>query len=176
MNKFLSWITKVPYLGTAASFAISNVRLVIEYALIGLVIACAATAIALWYRTNYLESHNDELRERVTHAEIINDAQDDTIDRLNKLREIDAKVMEGLMSDYSKLAATDAQARKSLSNLENTNEDVRAYLDQPLPSDLVCLLNNSCSAGGKNSGEGGKGKAPVLPAGTVQKAGPSGPS
>ncbi len=176
MSSFLSWIKKIPYIGTAATFAMGNVRLVIEYALIGLVIACAATAIALWSRTNYLESRNDELRKRVTNAEVVNNAQDETIDHLNKLREIDAKVMEGLVSDYSKLAATDSQARKNLSNLESTNEDVRSYLDQSLPPELICLLNNSCPAGGKDSSEGGKGKATPSASGTVQKAGPSGPS
>ena len=173
MSKLLSWIKGVPYLGTAASFVFGNVRLVIEYALIGLVIASAATAIALWYRTNYLESRNDELRERVTHAEVVNEAQDKTIDQLNKLREMDAKVMEGLVSDYSKLAVTDSQARKNLSNLEKSNEDVRSYLDQSLPPDLVCLLNNTCPTG-KDSGEGGKGKATGAAAGTVQKAGSAG--
>ena len=171
----LSFLKKVPFLGTAISFVTGNARLVIEYILIALAIAGAATAIALWYRTNYLEARNDELRERVVNAEAINEAQDKTISDLQALRQQDAAVMAGLVTDYAKLSKSDATARKKLSELEKQNANVRDYLDQPLPPELVCMLNNSCTAA-KASGAGSQGSATEQPAGTVQKARPSGHS
>lgn len=141
----LSFLKKVPFLGTAISFVTGNARLVIEYVLIALAIAGAATAIALWYRTNYLEARNDELRERVVNVEVINEAQDKTISDLQALRQQDAAVMAGLVTTTPS-SKSDATARKKLSELEKQNANVRDYLDQPLPPELVCMLNNSCTA------------------------------
>lgn len=171
----LSFLKKVPFLGTAVSFVTGNARLVIEYALIALVIAGAATAIALWYRTNYLEARNDELRERVVSVEVINGVQDKTISDLQALRQQDTAVITGLVTDYAKLSKSDATARKKLSELEKQNANVRDYLDQPLPPELVCMLNNSCTAA-QASGAGVPAAASVQPAGAVQKARPSGHS
>lgn len=165
----LSFLKKVPFLGTAVSFVAGNARLVIEYVLIALAITGAATAIALWYRTNYLEACNDELRERVMNVEAINEAQDKTISDLQALRQQDAAAMAGLVTDYAKLSKSDATARKKLSELEKQNANVRAYLDQPLPPELVCMLNNSCTAA-QASGAGSQGGAAEQPAGTVQEA------
>ena len=171
----LSVLKKVPFIDTAISFVTGNARLVIEYILIALAIAGAATAIALWYRTNYLEAHNDELRERVASVEVINETQDKTISDLQALRQQDAAVMAGLVTDYAKLSKSDATARKKLSELEKQNANVRDYLDQPLPLELVCMLNNSCIAA-KASGAGNQGSAAEQSAGTVQKARPPGRS
>lgn len=171
----LSFLKNVPFLGTAVSFVTGNARLVIEYVLIALAIAGAATAIALWYRTNYLEAHNDELRERVVSVEVINEAQDKTISDLQALRQQDAAVMAGLVTDYAKLSKSDVTARKKLSELEKQNASVRDYLDQPLPHELACMLNNSCIAA-QASGTGGQGSAAEQPAGTVRRARPSGHS
>lgn len=171
----LSFLNRVPFLGTAVSFVAGNARLVIEYVLIALAITGAATAIALWYRTNYLEACNDELRERVVNVEAINEAQDKTISDLQALRRQDAAAMAGLVTDYAKLSKSDATARKKLSELEKQNANVRDYLDQPLPPELVCMLNNSCTAA-KASGAGSQGNAAEQPAGTVQEARSSGHS
>ena len=171
----LSFLKKVPFLGTAVSFVAGNARLVIEYALIALAITGAATAIALWYRTNYLEACNDELRKRVVNVEAINEAQDKTISDLQALRQQDAAVMAGLVTDYAKLSKSDATARKKLSKLEKQNANVRDYLDQPLPPELVCMLNNSCTAA-QASGASSQGSAAEQPAGAVQKARPPGHS
>ena len=171
----LSFLKNVPFLGAAISFVTGNARLAIEYVLIALAIAGAATAIALWYRTSYLEARNDELRERVVNVEVINEIQDKTISDLQALRQQDAAVMAGLVTDYAKLSKSDATARKKLSELEKQNANVRDYLDQPLPPELVCMLNNSCTAA-KASGAGSQGNAAEQPAGAVQKARPPGHS
>lgn len=169
MSSFFAWLKKVPFIGAATSFVGGNVRLVIEYVLIGLVIACAATAIALWYRTSYLEERNDELRVRVTNAEVINEAQDQTITDLQDLRQQDAEVMAGLVTDFAHLSKSDFRARQRLSELEKHNETVRDYLDQRIPPDLVCLLNDSCTPT-QTGGQSGEGSAAKEPAGAVQGA------
>jgi type II secretory pathway pseudopilin PulG len=165
----LNFLEKVPFLGTAVTFVTGNVRLVIEYALIALTIVSAATAIALWYRTNYLEARNDELRERVVNVELINEAQDKTISDLQETREQDAAVLAGLIADYDKLSKADTAARKKLSNLEKRNAKVHGYLDESLPPELGCMLNDSCTAT-QTSGAGGQGSAAESSAGTVQGA------
>lgn len=168
----LNFLKKVPFIGTAMSFVTGNARLVIEYVLIGLIIAGMATAITLWYRTQYLETRNDELRERINNVEVINEAQDKTITYLHDLRKQDAAVMAGLVTDYAKLSKSDMAARKKLSDLEKQNANVRDYLDQPLPPELVCMLNNSCT-GAEAGGQNRQGGPPVQPAGAVQKARPA---
>ena len=171
----LKFLKSVPFISTAVSYVTSNIRLVIEYILIGLIIACMATAITLWYRTQYLETCNDELRERITNVEVINETQDKTISDLQELRKQDAAVMAGLVTDYAKLSKSDATARKKLSELEKQNAHVRDYLDQPLPPELVCMLNSSCT-GSEASGAGVSSGAASKPVGAVQKARPSGHS
>lgn len=169
----LKFLEKVPFIGTAVSFVTGNARLVIEYVLIGLIIAGMATAITLWYRTQYLETRNDELRERISSVEVINEAQDKTITELQDLRKQDAAVMAGLVTDYAKLSKSDMAARKKLSDLEKQNAKVRDYLDQPIPAELVCMLNDSCTgteAGSQNRQSG----AAEHSAGTVRKARPTG--
>jgi hypothetical protein len=162
----LNFLEDVPFLGTAATFVAGNVRLVIEYVLIALTIAGAASAIALWYRTNYLEARNDELRERMVHVELINEAQDKTIADLQETRQQDAAVLAALIVDYDKLSKADTAARKQLSNLEKQNAKVHGYLNESLPPELSCMLNDSCAA--QTSGSGGQGGAAEPSAGTVQ--------
>lgn len=162
-----SFLEKVPFLGTAVAFVTGNVRLVIEYVLIALTIVGAASAIALWYRTNYLEACNDELRERVVNVELINEAQNKTIADLQETRQQDAAVLAALIVDYDKLSKSDTTARKKLSNLEKQNAKVHGYLDESLPPELSCMLNDSCTAA-QTSGSGGQGGAAEPSAGTVQ--------
>jgi len=131
-----------------------------------MVIAGFATVVTLWSRTKALEDKNDKLYDRVIQAESINDHQEKTIGDLQRLREIDALVMAGLIADYTRLSKVDASTRNKLSELEKTNATVRTFFDQPLPAELICMLNESCDP--KDTGEGGKGKAANQPAGGVQ--------
>lgn len=165
----LSILKKVPFVDTAISFVAGNARLVVEYILIALTISGAATSIALWYRTNYLEARNDELRGRITSVEVINEAQDKTITDLQDLRKQDAAVMAGLIIDYAKISKADSTARKKLSELEKQNANVREYLGQPLPPELACVLNNSCTDS-KTSSAGSQGSAAKQSAGAMRGA------
>jgi hypothetical protein len=165
----LDLLKKVPFLSAAVSFVTGRVRLVIEYTLIALVIASTATAITLWYRANYLEKSNDELRERITNVELINVAQDKAISDLQELRQQDAVAMAGLLADYAKVSKSDTAVRKKLTDMEKQNASVHGYLDESLPPELGCLLNNSCPAA-RTGNTGDKNSAPAPPVGTVQGA------
>ena len=153
LNNLLS---KVPFVGTAVSFVTGNIRLVIEYVLIALVIACAASALTLWYRTNALEGKNETLIDRVSKVEGINEQQDATIVTLRDLRERDGKVINALVKDFDEILGSDTLRRKELRELETKDENVRAYLDQPLPSSLACLLNHTCGSQGGDKDRAGK--------------------
>lgn len=127
------------------SFLYNRMRLAIEYALIGSVIAIAAAAIALWYKTHSLEDENKNLYARVVSAEMINGAQDQTILQLKELREVDARMLAGLIQEYDKLTKADEEARQKITLLETRHENVRSFLDTPLPAELACVLNNTCT-------------------------------
>lgn len=163
------FLKKIPYISSAVSFVFGNVRLVIEYVLIALIIAGTASAIALWYRTKFLEASNDNLRERIISVELTNQLQDKTIVELQELRERDVKVISELAKDYEGLSKTDARARKQISVLESKDADVREYLDRPIPPELACVLNDTCPPA-KAGVASGKGNAPSPAAGAVPKA------
>lgn len=171
IRQMFSFLSKVPFIGTITGFFVGKARLIIEYVLIGMVIAIAATAFTLWVRANKLEIRNDELRGRVTTTELINQAQDETITELQALRTQDSLVITGLLTDYTRLNESDTKARKKLAQLEKENATVREYLDRPLPPELSCMLNNSCGAASTDAS--GKGSPTAPASGSVQKARPS---
>lgn len=141
----LEALVAIPFIGRAVAFVTSKTRLVIEYVLIALLLTSAGVALTLWVRTDGLENNNEALQVRVSHSESVNEAQDRTISLLQDLRRRDAALMKGLADDYSTLAKSDVSARKKLAALEKRNESVRSYLEQPVPDELVCLLNVTCT-------------------------------
>ena len=163
-------LSKVPFVGEAVAFVTNNARLVLEYVLIALVIAGGALTIAAHYRVKELEESNTALTSRVATMEVVDATQNKTIADLQDLRQKDAEVMAGLVNDYAKLSKSDVSARKKLLDLEKQNARVRDYLSQPVPPELVCMLNNSCTPA--TGGASGQGKAASQPSGDVQKARP----
>jgi hypothetical protein len=100
-------------------------------------------------------------------VELINEAQNKTIADLQETRQQDAAVLAALIVDYDKLSKSDTTARKKLSNLEKQNAKVHGYLDESLPPELSCMLNDSCTAA-QTGGSGGQGNTTEPSAGTVQ--------
>jgi hypothetical protein len=102
--------------------------------------------------------------------------QQETIGELKELRLQDAQALTGLLTDYKVLADNDARARNRLATLEKSNETVRNYLNQRIPPDLACLLNNTCDTGNSGSDKGGtgstsRGAGAAVPAGSGSSAG-----
>ena len=150
----ISLLTKLPWLAGALGFVKNKKRLVIEYVLLAVLVAVAGFTFTMWLQKERTEKslavaqgELQTVKGRLTIVEAVNDQQEKTISDLKDLRSEDAKALGGLLSDYKSLAANDARVRRRLTTLEQTNETIRTYLNQPIPSDLVCLLNGACNAG-----------------------------
>jgi len=159
-------LTKLPWLASVFGFFQNKTRLVIEYALIGLIVAAAGFTFSMWLskeRTekSLLTTQNElqTVQQRLGAVESVNQLQEATIGELKELRLQDARALTGLLTDYKVLADNDARARNRLSTLEKSNETVRNYLNYRIPPDLACLLNNTCDAGNTGSDKGGAGSA-----------------
>ena len=173
-------LTKLPWLASALGFFKNKTRLVIEYVLIAVIVAAAGFTFSMWLSKERTEKSllttQNELRtvqQRLGAVESVNQQQQETIGELKELRLQDAQALTGLLTDYKVLADNDARARNRLATLEKSNETVRNYLNQPIPLDLVCLLNRTCDAGNSGSDKGGAGGASrgtglTVPAGSGQ--------
>lgn len=162
----LSLLSKIP----GVSWLTGNFRLVIEYVLIGTVVSLAGVAVALWgakAKTEVIlaktETRLGATEGRVTTLESVNQAHEETIKELKDLRGQDAKALDGLLNDYKLLAESDARVRTRLHSLETSNENVRNYLNLPVPAQLDCLLNDTCTPADKGSDKDRKGGASVQP-------------
>ena len=149
-----SLLSKIP----GVSWLTGNFRLVIEYALIAAVVSLAGVAVALWGAKKNTEITLSKTETRLTGAESrmttlesVNQAHEETIKELKDLRGQDAKALDGLLGDYKILAEADTRVRTRLHNLETSNENVRNYLNLPVPAQLDCLLNDTCTPADKGS-------------------------
>lgn len=163
----IALLTKLGLSG-AATFVASKGRLIIEYALIAIVVTLCGVASALWVqkqRTAYTLAKTETrlvgAEGRITAVEGVNQAHEATIQDLKKLRGQDAKAIDGLITDYKGLSKSDEAARSRLQNLEKSNATVRTYLNQRVPAELTCLLNNTCAPADKDSHQD---RAPAAPA------------
>lgn len=176
-------LTKLPWLASAFGFFTRKSRLVIEYALIAVIVAAAGFTFSMWLSKERTEKSllttQNELQavlQRLGAVESVNQQQEATIGELKELRLQDAQALTGLLTDYKVLADNDARARNRLAILEKSNETVRNYLNQRIPPDLACLLNNTCDTGNPSSDKGGagstsRGAGAAVPAGSGSSAG-----
>jgi hypothetical protein len=148
-------------LSKAKDFILGKGRLIIEYTLIGIVITLCGTASALWLAKQrtalqlaQTETRLGKAETRITVVEGVNQAHEETINDLKQLRSKDAQAIDGLIGDYKDLASKDDHAKARLKNLENTNATVKTYLNQPVPTQLACVLNNTCKPTDKSSDTG----------------------
>lgn len=176
-------LTKLPWLASALAFFENKTRLVLEYVLIAVIVAVAGFTFTMWLskeRTekSLLTTQNElqTVQQRLGAVESVNLQQQETIAELKELRFQDAQALMGLLTDYKVLANNDAHARNRLATLEQANETVRNYLNQRIPPDLACLLNNTCDTGNSGSDKGGtgstsRGAGAAVPASSGSSAG-----
>lgn len=170
----LSLLKSVPILGTAVTFVTDNIRLVIEYVLIAIVVTLCGVAVALWGAKQksalalaQTQTSLETVASRLATVESVNQGQEATILDLKELRSKDAKAIDGLLGDYKDLSDNDTKVRTRLQTLENSNAAVRDYLNQPVPAELACLLDNTCTATGDQGSD--KNRASRAPANTHGK-------
>lgn len=138
-------------LSIVKDLVLNKTRLFIEYLLIGFVISLAGVTFTLWLQKNNIEKKLENQITKVTQLEIKTSTQDQTISDLKEMRTRDAVAIDGLVNDYKTLATNSKQANDKLRKLEQTNEEVRKYMRDPLPAALKCLLNNTCKTDNPNS-------------------------
>lgn len=153
-------LSKLPWVINILGFFQSKTRLVIEYALIGAIVVIGGFTFSMWLSKEQTEksllvAENELLtvQSRLNIVEFSNQQQETTIEELKALRFKDAQVLTGLLVDFKVLAENDDIARQRLATLEKSDETVRAYLNQRIPPNLACLLNDTCEAGTKVSNE-----------------------
>jgi len=157
-------LLRVPLLAKVVGFVSSKGRLVIEYALIAAVVTLCGLAAALWANKKNTEIALLKTERRIDTLETLNGAQDATIADLRDLRARDAETLAGVLEDYKKLARTDTEARKRIADLEKSNASVRAFMRNPIPPELRCLLDGTCTL----AEHADKDRAPLTPSGTPQ--------
>lgn len=138
-------------LSIVKDLALNKTRLFIEYLLIGFLISLAGVTFTLWLQKNKIEERLENQNTKVTQLEIKANTQDQTILDLKDMRSRDATAIDGLLNDYKTLAQNNKQAEDKLRKLEQTNEEVRRYMRDPLPAALKCLLNNTCKTDSTNN-------------------------
>lgn len=152
---FKTLLNKIPFLGSSISFVTGNMRTVIEYALVALLMAIGGTALTLWFKTKALETKADALQHNLTLEQTVNNYQTQAIRDYQDLRSRDAKAMETIVKGMDVLASKNATHKQKLATLEKNNELVREAINAPVPSALNCLYNPStCQQGGDKSREG----------------------
>lgn len=139
----------------------SHARLVIEYALIGLVIALGAWS--LWARGDMARQSTEiatlqgkeALHSKAIDALVsVNQAQDTAIAKLRELRERDAKQILGLQADLTHADVRSDSMRAKMEQLEKNNARARDLLDLGIPDDVGCVLDDRPCAGPGRADEG----------------------
>ncbi|WAX22358.1 lysin B [Pseudomonas phage MiCath] len=153
----MTLLSKIP----GISFIKDNVRLVIEYLLIGVIVTLACVVVTLWYKQRNTEvdlvnakSQLTTMNTRLGLAEFATIEQNLSIQELKAQRERDAAAMSGLMTDFETLRDGAMDMSQRLQELGESNEETRNYINGVLPPDVKCLLERTCKAGGDGNKTG----------------------
>ncbi len=139
--------------GRALGAVTGNFRLVIEYILIGLIVAMAGVLFTLWLQKGTIELNLEKtknslstVQERLDVVEDANSKNNQTIEQLKQLRIRDNKALQELVQNFQELSDINLAVKNKLRELEATNEVVRKYLNAPIPDSLRGLLNGTSTA------------------------------
>ncbi|MGY0342450.1 hypothetical protein [Xylella fastidiosa] len=132
-----------------------SVRLLIEYMMIGALVALVAHAVLAWSERSQLAQRAAQLEGQLATVESTLDAQvamnrdqDAAIARLRALREIDRQSIAGLHTDLNRITLRDRALRQRITHLEHFHDEAKAFLDRDVPDVLGCLLDrDGCQAG-----------------------------
>lgn len=120
------------------SFAKARPTLVLAV-VVGL--ALLGLGVALWHTEARLAQANQALGA----IKVVADQQAAQLKAMAELRAKDSAVVDALVKDYKRLNQADSTFRDQIRLLESSNAQVRDYLSQPVPPELGCLLDGTCS-------------------------------
>lgn len=159
-------LAKVPFLGTAVSWATGNLRTIIEYALVCVTMAIGGAAITLWFKTKVLEDKAETLQGNLIVEQVINQQQNEALRAYQDLRRRDAEAMDTVVHSMDILVSKSASHKEKLATLERNNEIIRETLHAPVPSGISCLYNPSTcpeASGASGAGTPASNAVPALP-------------
>lgn len=149
-----------------------NVRLLVEYAIVAVLLAVGGVAITNWVKASVQEQKVENLTTKLSHAEqrldtaeTVNATQETVILELADQRKVDGERIVELIDTYSQLSKADKVLRNKLKDLEK-KDDAKKYLDTPVPDSVGCLYDDSCPppAGGTDEGDQGNASRASAPA------------
>lgn len=129
----------------------SKVRLWIEYFLIALVLVMAG--VGTWFYIKSLRMENAlvtvsaeliKANDRVALVEGVNAEQAEAIKTIKSVTEISDTMLKGVARDIEAMRNDDRTVSNRIKALEKTNEAVRQYLRTAVPSDVGCVLDQTC--------------------------------
>lgn len=147
MSFIAALLMRIPFLGTAATFLKGNLVYLRILAVVMLALFIAWAVYGKHKAEAALQQATTSFEQRLTVLEGVNQAHMATITNLEQLREKDAQALQGLMNDFRELTAKDALIRRRFKELEASDEEVRAYLNRPVPRQLACVLDGTCPNG-----------------------------
>ncbi len=126
-----------------------SVRLLVEYMMIGALVALVAHAVLAWSERSQLAQRAAQLEGQLATVESTLDAQvamnrdqDAAIARLRALREIDRQAIAGLHTDLNRITVRDRVLRQRITHLEQHSDEAKAFW---IWMCLTCL--GACSTG-----------------------------
>lgn len=101
--------------------------------LLGGVAALVAFTAFLWWRLDAVAEARDAWKADAESKAAV-------IDTLQAEAQRNEQILTALRETQDAIRSDSARTRQAISNLERSNEEVRAFLDQPIPADLADLL------------------------------------
>lgn len=111
--------------------------------LAGLAAFALIVGLMLYYRGNAIEASAARMRAEGDRDRALAAVQtaNAAIDRITRMRDADDRLLLDLSNQITRLTEVTAETYASVTELERTNDDVRAYLSGAIPDDLRRVLN-----------------------------------
>lgn len=154
----MTTLSKVPFFGRIVGFVTGRARLMLEYFLIGLLVASLGFGVNSWLANKELTGTVNKLSASVgslstsldTQVEI-NRGQDEAITKLGHIREVDSKAIVALRTETSIISGRNDVIRAKMSQLERNNVAAKELLDTAIPSSISCVLDGTDCAPHSNT-------------------------
>jgi hypothetical protein len=121
---------------------------------LGIGAAAILAVSALWWRLDAVSSERDEARTQ----------RDTALQGLSMAISEAAKneaIMSALAETREAIAQDNRRTRAALADLERSNEEVRSFLDTPVPDDLAGLVWGDTTSAGDPAGPAERADPPV---------------
>jgi len=130
---------------------VSTVKLVLTLVAAGVLVAGASCGYSKYKRLEAeykrLQTELELAEARLAVAEEVNRSNVELIRDLQEQRKRDFDAIQSLLEATQQIREAVNATNSAIRQLGATNEEVRAYLDLPIPDDLRRLLNDTSSTG-----------------------------